>query len=106
MITNNAGEGTNLTISLAMLTTKYVEIATDRRITTKGKILSDEQEKSCLLFTDNFKGAVAYSGLSKAGSINAHNWMMDSLEELAPPDFDIRRMVNAFRDRLTQLFRT
>lgn len=95
-----------MTLNITLINHKYCVIATDRRITASGITKDDEYDKSCVLFTDDARMGITFSGLAEVGGFNTHQWLLKSLPELGAPDYRLGGILNRLCEALSNEFKT
>lgn len=96
-----------MTISIALLTPHFMVMATDRRLSSSGTVIDDEEfDKTCLYFGSNARFVVSFTGIARYGDFNTHTWMVQSLNDAAPPDFSTEGLIERLRDKATATFQT
>jgi hypothetical protein len=83
-----------------MANANYSILLADRRISRNGKLVDDEFNKLCILFCEDARLALAYSGpaTSSAASVvwNTSDWLLETL-------FDIGKRIGTIADILVEL---
>jgi hypothetical protein len=95
-----------MTLSIALITHRYVCAVTDRRTSNNGIPLEEEFDKSCTLDTYDARVAISFAGLARFRNFDAHVQLLKTLEECASPDYHLNGVLQRFTERLDQLFST
>lgn len=93
-----------MTLSMALLTSQFVTVVTDRRLTSGGRVQTEESDKTFALFTGDARVAVSFSGLASGRTFKTHQWLLSATYDAAPPDYSISGLLVRLRDRLTAEF--
>lgn len=94
-----------MTLVLSLLNEEYCIVATDRRLTADGRLISDERTKLTLLRCIDARVAVAFSGLAALGGFRTDRWIAATLADLAKPDYAIAGIMDRFKTALTDRWR-
>lgn len=94
-----------MTLIVALANKDYVIQISDRRLTTNGRLMDDESNKSSVIFSTNARLACGFTGLAKAGRFDTQKWLLSALHASAPPDFTIGESLNRFTAAATQKFK-
>lgn len=71
-----------MTILFAIANDSYSILLADRRITVDGKPTEDEFNKVCVLFCDDARVAIGFTGLATYGGFNTSDWLVSTLAEI------------------------
>ena len=96
-----------MTLILALTNLQQVVLLSDRRVTSNGKLIDDnddESNKAAVLDCRNARLAVAYTGLARAGKFFTNRWLPEALMDSAAPDFLMEPTIERFRQRATRDF--
>jgi hypothetical protein len=72
-----------MTLLFSLANNEYSILLADRRISRDGKLVDDEFNKLCILFSDDARLAIAYSGPAISNVGNTSEWLFNALV-LAP----------------------
>lgn len=71
-----------MTLLIAMANDTHAILLGDRRLVGNNRIGTDEANKVCVLFCDNAKLAIAFTGLAIVGAFRTQDWLRDTLYEI------------------------
>jgi hypothetical protein len=94
----------SMTLSLGLVTHKFVCVTTDRRVSENGKAKDDEFDKTCTLETIDARVGVSFAGLATAAKYHAHVHLLESIEACAAPDFSLPQIMRRLTMRLNNDF--
>jgi len=95
-----------VTLIIALSNQDYCMHLSDRRISRNGKALSDETNKATILYCASGRFVVGFTGLAFYGSFKTQEWLLNSLTEVAPPDYHIFGIVEKLKAKSTHDFAT
>jgi len=95
-----------MTLILTLANSTQVIQIFDRRLTSAGKIITDNANKAITFECPDGRFAVGFTGLARSGQFNFEPWLVDALGKCAPPDFQIREIIGRLASLLTTLFST
>jgi SEC-C motif len=72
-----------VTILFALANEDYSILLADRRITINGKSVEDEYNKICVLFCDDARVAIGFTGLATYDGFNTSDWLVDTLIKIS-----------------------
>lgn len=81
-------------------------LVADRRITSQGKLLDDEFNKTAVLFCDDAKLAIAFTGLATWGGFDTQKWLTGTLLEIGKSRHLVADILAEFSRVATQRFST
>lgn len=73
----------------------------DRRVSSNGRIVDDDSNKTAVFVSNNGRFAVGFSGLAKYSRFDTQSWLASSLCDCGPPDFDTKSILERFTERAT-----
>jgi hypothetical protein len=68
-----------MTLLLALSNESYSLVLGDRRLVCNGGACEDESNKVCVLFCDDARVAIAYTGVAVHGQFRTQDWLRDTL---------------------------
>lgn len=78
----------------------------DRLLTVNGVPYRDDRTKLTLLETADARGVISFSGLAELGSFRTDEWLLETLGEVATPNYTLGGVVEGLRERAEHRFRT
>ena len=94
-----------MTLIIGFGNSQQFVMAGDRRFTNwDGSGFSDENIKIASFTCSNARMAVAFAGLARAPGFETATWILDTLLEVAKPDYDAENTLQRFCDRATHDF--
>ena len=87
-----------MTLLIALGNDRYSILVADRRITIGGKVEEDEFNKITILFCDDARLAIAFTGLARVGDFRTNDWIRNEL-------WDIGKETHFYRDIIERLRR-
>jgi hypothetical protein len=94
-----------VTLIIAFGNSQHAAVASDRRFTNwDGSGFTDENVKVASFVCLNARLAVAFAGLARSPKFDTATWVLDTLLEVANPDFDVENTLQRFCDRATRDF--
>jgi hypothetical protein len=90
-----------------MANTQYSVLLADRRISSGGRVVHDEFNKLCILFCDDARLAIAYSGPAKShhqASVvwNTSDWLFETLVDIGKRTGTIADILNELASRANE----
>jgi hypothetical protein len=93
-----------LTQLIAFANTSYAILLADRRITVDGKTVEDEFNKVCVLFCNDARVAVAFTGLASYQTFNTSDWLVDVLAEIGEQTETLAEILEALAQQAKSKF--
>ena len=93
-----------MTILAAIINKSHALLIADRRITANGQLIDDEQNKICVLFCDDAKMSVAFTGFEKFQGFDTSDWIAKTLSEIGQSNGDICTILAELSKRATRDF--
>lgn len=72
-----------MTILVALANNEYALIVADRRTSSGSTIIDDEFNKLCVLFCEDARVAIAFTGLASCQDLNTSEWIASTLNEIS-----------------------
>ncbi len=91
-----------MTLILALANEEYVIQIADRRLTSNGKLINDDSNKSAYIVTDDSQMLVGFTGLAEYESFLTRRWILDTLSK--SKSREIREVFEEFRENATEYF--
>jgi hypothetical protein len=88
-----------MTLIVEALDPRYAIQISDRRLTSNGVLITDEANKSLTFHCADGRFIVGYTGLARLANFNTMDWLLASLNDCAPPDFQAKAIVERLVDR-------
>ena len=85
-----------MTLLLALANEKHAVLVADRRVTSGGRLVDDEHNKLCVLFCEDAKMAVAYTGLATFQAFDTSTWIANTLSEIGARTGDLASILSEF----------
>ncbi len=76
----------------------------ERRLTSKGKIVAEEANKAGVLSCANARVLYGFSGVARIGGFLTSHWLLRVLHDCGPADFTIGGMLNRLMERASDDF--
>jgi hypothetical protein len=95
-----------MTLLLALANDADAIILADRRISSNGTLVDDEYNKVCVLFCDNARLALAFTGIATTSTFDMSQWLAETLANIVPIQIHIAAVLDELRRRLDQLIPT
>jgi hypothetical protein len=93
-----------MTLLLAIANKQFSILIADRRITKNGELIDDEHNKLCILFCNDAKLAVAFTGLATFGEFDTATWLAEMLFEIGQTQCEITSLLEELRVRANEKF--
>ncbi len=71
-----------MTLLVALASKDYALLLADRRVTAAGSTVDDEFNKVCVLFCDDARVAIGFTGLATYETFNTSDWLVDELSNI------------------------
>lgn len=93
-----------MTLILSVANKDFVAQISDRRLSTNGRVVNEDSNKSGYLITDDSQMLFGFTGIAEYQSFKARRWIMDMLMKSKAPDlYDI---FENFTKNATEYFNT
>ena len=93
-----------MTIIIALGNNNQMIQISDRRLSSKGKLVDDESNKAGVLFCDNARMTFGYTGLANFSGFSTMKWLLKALSESAAPDYTIGEILERLKTNATKTF--
>jgi SEC-C motif len=93
-----------LTLLAALSNNDHAWLIADRRVTLDGVVIDDEHNKLCVLFCDDARMAVAFTGLATYQTFDTSTWIAETLFEAGKTWGDIASLLHAFTNEANRTF--
>ena len=93
-----------MTLLLALANERHAALVADRRVTVDGKLADDEYNKLCILFCNDAKLAVGFTGLATLQAFDTATWLAETLSEIANVHADIAPLLAELQVRASSRF--
>jgi hypothetical protein len=93
-----------LTLLIAIADKDRAILLADRRISTNGAVVDDEFNKLCILFCDNARVAIAFTGLASTPEFNTSEWIADTFADLGTQTGNYHDLIYQFSQRASEKF--
>jgi hypothetical protein len=90
-----------MTLLLSIANEGIAIMLSDRRITSNGKIVDDEFNKLCVLFCDDARMAVTFTGIATYGDFNTSDWLCNTISDIGGDTGTIHNIINELKGRLS-----
>jgi hypothetical protein len=90
-----------LTLLVSISSERQTVLVADRRITADGQIVDDEFNKLLVLFCDDARVAIAFTGLATAGNFHMQDWLRNALVEIGNLHHSIDRILDELSQRVS-----
>lgn len=95
-----------MTLVMALINSDQCIQISDRRLSSNGKLISDEQNKAGIMHCDNARLIYGFSGLAYYKGHITQNWILDNLNESAVNDFQAIEILRKFGKNASKYFQT
>lgn len=93
-----------MTLIITVANDENIIQVSDRRLSySKGKP-NDESNKAIVMYCNDARMVIGYTGLAEAGKFKTRDWLLDALNKCGPPDFTANGIINRFREMASQDF--
>jgi SEC-C motif len=93
-----------MTLLAALANEDCAWLLADRRVTREGVLLDDEYNKLCVLFCDDARLAVAFTGLATYQTFDTSTWLAETLSEIGETKGEIASLLHEFTNRAAACF--
>jgi len=93
-----------MTLLLALSNESYAFVLGDRRLMTNGKVCDDEANKVCVLFCDDARVVIAFTGLAAMGNFRTQDWLRDTLYKIGESKHTFDEILSAFQTKASKTF--
>lgn len=83
----------------------FIQVS-DRRLSAGATVVDDDSGKAAILVCDDARMVFGFSGLAATGAFLTQRWLLSTLLDCGPPDFFAQPMLERFRSKLTEEFKT
>lgn len=94
-----------MTLLVALANERFALLLADRRITNEGRLLDDEFNKVCILFCDDARVAVGFTGLATYEDFDMSDWLLDTLADIGHTTGGIADILAELKVRATDKLR-
>ncbi len=92
-----------MTLLLALANEEYSLILGDRRLTCNGQICEDEANKVCVLFCDDARLAIAFTGIATVHRFRTQDWLRGTLAEISETTHTLEKILAELQSRANGL---
>lgn len=85
-----------MTLLAALANEECAWLIADRRVTSDGRLIDDEYNKVCVLFCDDARMAVAFTGLATYQTFDTSTWIAETLSEIGKTKPDLASLLHEF----------
>ena len=93
-----------MTLLIGLANKDLAVLAADRRVTSNGELVDDEFTKLCVLFCDDARMAIAFTGLATIGEFNTANWLVEALSDIGRTHRGLSDILSQLRHRADETF--
>ncbi|MBN1909008.1 MAG: SEC-C domain-containing protein [Pirellulales bacterium] len=94
-----------MTLLLSLSNSSCSILLGDRRLTqSDGSVGDDESNKLCVLFCNDARVTIAFTGLASFGGFRTQDWMRDTLYEIGKSSHTLIEILNAFQCEASRTF--
>ena len=84
---------------------QFIQLS-DRRLTSNGRLVDDESNKSGIFLCKDARHVFGFTGLARTGNFETKKWLFDALWDCSPPDYEISKIIQRLKVRATQDFKS
>jgi hypothetical protein len=95
-----------MTLLLALSNERLSLLVADRRVTNNGLVKDEEFNKVVVLFCDDARVALAFTGLASCPGFNTQIWLREALYEIGLARHTIHEILQELENRATLAFST
>ena len=93
-----------MTLVVALASSSVAVLVADRRLSRRSEVLSDEYNKVTVLFCDDARLAVAFTGLATQSAFDTSTWIAETLFAIGETKRLVHEVLEEFRHRLGKAF--
>jgi hypothetical protein len=93
-----------MTLLLSLANDSYSIVLGDRRLSRNGVVCEDESNKVCVLFCNDARVAIAYTGVAQYGKFRTQDWLRDTLYDASKNVNTLEEILAEFQSRATSSF--
>lgn len=93
-----------MTLLLTLANETYSLVLGDRRLVCNGAVCEDESNKVCVLFCDDARIAIAYTGVAVYGQFKTQDWLRDTLVEIGEKKHILDEILTELRAQASVVF--
>ena len=93
-----------MTLVVALANSSVAVLVADRRLSRGSTVLSDEYNKVTVLFCDDARLAVAFTGLATQTGFDTSTWIAETLFAIGETTRQVHEVLEEFRHRLEEAF--
>ncbi|MET4258886.1 hypothetical protein ABIC09_003837 [Bradyrhizobium sp. S3.12.5] len=93
-----------MTLLLALSNERHSFLVADRRVTSNGLVQDDEFNKVTVLFCDDARVALAFTGLACCSGFNTRTWLWEALSEIGKTQHEIHSVLKVLESKATSAF--
>ncbi len=90
-----------MTLLIGLANNRHSLLLADRRITSGGALVDDEFNKLCVLFCDDARLAVAFTGIATSSGFNTSDWLLETLGDIGKVSGKVSNILEELSNRLT-----
>ena len=95
---------TSMTLLLSLSNRSYAIVLGDRRLAQPdGTVGDDEANKLCVLFCDDARVTIAFTGLASYGGFTTQDWLRDTLYEIGKKTHTLADILRAFQAKASHI---
>jgi hypothetical protein len=93
-----------MTLLIALANQDYSLVLGDRRLVSNGRVAEDEANKVCILFCDDARVAIAYTGLAAYANFRTQDWLREVLSDISKDKHNLDDMLSEFQARASRIY--
>ncbi len=93
-----------MTLLIALTNQSFSLLLADRRISHNGQVIDDEFNKLCVLFCDDARVTIAFTGLATLSGFNTSDWLVEQLSNIGITTGSITSILSELARRATARF--
>jgi hypothetical protein len=94
-----------MTLLLALANDSYSMVLGDRRLSRNGVVCEDESNKICVLFCDDARVVIAYTGVAVHKGFRTQDWLRDTLDGIGKTEHTFEKMMDRLQAAATLEFK-
>jgi hypothetical protein len=93
-----------MTLLLSLSNESFSVLLGDRRLTSNGIVQDDEANKLCVLFCDDARIVIAFTGIAAYGNFRTQDWLRDTLYSIGETIHGLDAILAELQSRASNIF--
>jgi hypothetical protein len=95
-----------MTLIVSLFSDNSIIQLSDRRITLPdGAVIEDEYNKAIMVRTQDTSSVMGFTGIAKTSNFSTTDWVSETLQSCAKPDYKLVKILNRFCEKATAYFK-